>query len=109
VLSVLNSAISPSPSQCLADRPDAGKMVNVTRSAWLRGIPENTNGSIGQQVKAYWEKQHYVIKVAKGFASGMPDISGVTKDDYLISLATANNGWLSIQVTSPCIYPHGTP
>jgi hypothetical protein len=97
------------PSACLADIPDAGKMVSVAYTFWLRGVPENENGKIGLQIKAHWQKQGYHIEKSSGFDKGQPDISGVTKDNFLISLNWSSNGALSVGATSPCVYPHGTP
>ncbi len=96
------------PSPCLANVPNAGKMVSVAYGYWLRDIPESANAAIGQQVKAYWQKQGYRIETAKGLDNGQPDISGTTKDDFLISLNWSSNGALSMGATSPCVYPHGT-
>jgi hypothetical protein len=97
------------PTQCLADIPDADKMVNVGYTYILRGFPESENGSIGRQILAYWKKQGYTIQTSGGFNKGQPGISGETKDAYLISLDWRSDGSLGIGTTSPCIYPDGTP
>lgn len=98
-----------STDQCLADIPNADKMITVSYDYWLRGIPPHQFGSIGRQIKAYWERQGYSLSEASGFDSGTPNISGVTKDDYLISLDWSADNSLSIGTTAPCIYPHGKP
>lgn len=95
--------------QCLANIPNASQMVNVAYSYWLRGIPESENGNIGLQIRSYWQKQGYRIDTSSGFGKGRPDISGMTKDGFLVSLNWSSNGALSIGATSPCIYPDGTP
>ena len=100
--------------QCLAEQlPDASKMVTVDRTAWLRGIPNGQQVNIANQVKAYWQKQGYVIGTTANFAQGKPEITGYTphKDPFEVftfSLTTASNGWISIGATSPCVWPNGT-
>lgn len=102
-------ALGNGADQCLADIPDADKMVNVNRIAWLRAIAVSRNGSIGRQVEAYWKKQGYSISTASGFDQESPVITGETSDHFTISLATGKNGLMSISASSPCIYPEGTP
>ena len=95
--------------QCLASIPNATEMVNVSRTAWLRQIPTSENGSVGQQILAFWKKQGYKITDYSGFSAGKPSIDAETKDYFTISLGTASNGLMSIGATSPCIYKNGTP
>jgi len=94
---------------CLANVPNADQMVSVDRTAWLRKIPASQNGTVGQQILAYWKKQGYSISDQSGLADGQPSIGGETKDGFTVSLATAKNGWMSISASSPCVYQHGTP
>ena len=102
-------------TQCLAEHlPDASKMVTVYRTAWLRGIPDGEQVNIANQVKAYWQKQGYIIGTTANFAQGKPEITGYTphKDPFEVftfTLTTASNGWISIGATSPCVWPNGTP
>lgn len=97
------------PSGCTADIPDADEMVNVVYTYILRGIPTSQNASVGHQVLAYWKKQGYTIQDTQGLDTGQPNVSGETKDAYLIALQWQSDGTLGIGATSPCIYTHGTP
>lgn len=120
ILRDIAAALNPRPTlevnqlltvtdQCVADVPNADKMVNVAYSYWLRGIPASQFGNIGRQIKAYLEKRGYTIKTSGGFSSGQPGISGYTSDSFLISLDWSAKGALSIGASSPCIYRDGTP
>lgn len=114
------SALNPRPTlevnelltvtdMCVADIPNADQMVNVAYSYWLRDIPASQYGDIGRQIKTYWQKQGYDIQASGGFSTGKPDISGETRDNFLISLEWSAKGLLTIGATSPCIYKNGTP
>lgn len=94
---------------CLADIPNASHMINVDRTAWLRAITASQNGSIGQQIESYWKKQGYTITTSGGIKEQSPVITGETKDSFTISLATGQDGLMSIGASSPCIYKNGTP
>lgn len=94
---------------CVADIPNASRMVNVDRTAWLRAITASHNGSIGQQIEAYWKKQGYTITTVGGIKEQSPVITGETKDSFTISLATGEDGLMSLGASSPCIYKNGTP
>jgi hypothetical protein len=95
--------------QCLADIPNASQMVTVAYTYNLRDIPVSENRTIGEQIKAYWQKQGYAINTSGGFSSNQPAIYGETKDAFLISLDSDSQNTLFIGATSPCVYPHGTP
>ncbi|OUC93911.1 hypothetical protein [Streptosporangium minutum] len=94
---------------CL-DPTDSGSegRVVISRSYYLRDIPRDQVAEVARQVKQYWEEQdHYIVGVS---INGL-DISGRSKpDDFLLSLApTGNNDVLNLGVTSPCVWPNGTP
>jgi hypothetical protein len=95
--------------QCLADIPNASQMVTVAYTYYLRDVPASRYGSIGQQIKAYWQKRGYTISTSGGFSGNQPAIYGQTKDAFLISLDSNSQNTLYIGATSPCVYPHGTP
>lgn len=96
-------------NQCLADIPGASQMVTVAYTYNLRDIPGSENRAIGEQIKAYWQKQGYTIQAATDLGTSQPNISGETKDAFLISLDSNSENTLFIGATSPCVYPHGTP
>lgn len=94
---------------CL-DPTDGGSedRVVISRSYYLRDVPRDQVEEVAKQVKQYWEEQgHYIVGVS---INGL-DISGRSKpDDFLLSLApTGNNDVLNLGVTSPCVWPNGTP
>jgi hypothetical protein len=84
-------------------------MVTVAYTFNLRDIPVSENQTIGEQIKAYWQQQGYAIQKATDIGTSQPNISGETKDSFLISLDSDSQNTLFIGATSPCIYPHGTP
>ncbi len=93
---------------CLITPSD--KRVQVTLTYFLRGIPVSDNASVAQQILRYWKHKGYAITDTHGLGTGSPSIFGATpSDDFLINLATSNNGAMSIEATSPCIWPKGTP
>jgi hypothetical protein len=79
------------------------------RKALGQALRPSHNGSIGQQIEAYWKKQGFAINTSGGFANKVPVVTGETKDSFTISLATGKNGLMSLSASSPCIYPDGTP
>ncbi|MFE2376066.1 hypothetical protein [Streptomyces sp. NPDC059398] len=98
-------------TQCL-DPTDGGseKRLVVSRGYWLRGISKADNRSIGQQILRLWKKKGDLITSTTEIGTDRPEIHGGSKpDDFLIALEPSDNGWLSIGVSSPCIWPQGTP
>jgi hypothetical protein len=116
------AAISPRPTlevyqpgsdtgPCLINPNDTSdKRMQVVRTYWLRGITEQDNASVGEQILRFWKHKGYAISDTKGVGTSQPDITGATQiDDFLISLEWSADGSLSIGTTSPCIWPKGTP
>lgn len=102
---------SLNPGQCL-DPTDKGseERVTITRSYYLRNIPQDRLVEAAEQVRAHWEKAGHVITGAYGFDTGRPDVSGRSRpDDFLLSLSWTEGDVLGIAATSPCIWPNGTP
>ncbi|WP_229811469.1 hypothetical protein [Streptosporangium pseudovulgare] len=96
-------------NSCL-DPTDGGSedRVVIARSYYLRDIPREQVPEVARQVEQYWKQQgHYIGAVS---ANGL-NISGRSRpDDFLLSLApTGDDDVLNIGVTSPCVWPNGTP
>ncbi|ACZ88956.1 hypothetical protein [Streptosporangium roseum] len=92
------------------DPTDGGSedRVVISRSYYLRDIAREQIAEVARQVKQHWEQQgHYIEGASK---SGL-NISGHSQpDDFLLSLSlTGDNDVLGLGVTSPCIWPSGTP
>jgi hypothetical protein len=95
------------PSMCLHD-DESQEQVVISRSYWLRDIPQSDNMSISRQVRAYWEKQGHVI-VAAGNANN-PDLSGSSRPDHFnLALTWAEGDHLYLGAASTCVWPDGTP
>ncbi|MEU7984495.1 hypothetical protein AB0B56_06475 [Streptosporangium canum] len=96
-------------NSCL-DPTDGGSedRIVIGRSYYLRDIPRYQVAEVARQVKQYWEQQGYYIE---GVSANGLNIAGHSQpDDFLISLAsTGNNDVLNLGVTSPCVWPNGTP
>ncbi|WP_433539799.1 hypothetical protein ACQP10_24900 [Streptosporangium sandarakinum] len=89
---------------------DSGNRMMVSRSYYLRGIPQERLAEAAMQVKHYWERQGHYIEGAS--ANGL-NISGRSRPDgFLLSLdaTDSDNGVvLGIGATSPCVWRNGTP
>jgi hypothetical protein len=99
-------------SACLDDNNPqvSNELVVVSRTYWLRGIPESSNASIGEQVLRFWKRKGWVITNTQRVGTSQPQIDGLAKPyAFGVNLAWSSNGALSIQAVSPCIWPHGTP
>jgi hypothetical protein len=97
---------------CLDDtNPQSAQgRVIVNRTYWLRGIPQSSNATIGQQVLQYWKEKNWVITSTKGVGTAQPEITGLAKPyAFGINLEWSSDGSLSLAASSVCIWPHGTP
>lgn len=94
------------------DPTDGGSenRVIVARAYYLNGITQDQVGNVARQVRQHWEQQGHQITVVT--PDGL-DISGRSRpDDFILSLTPtgdANAPILNLGVTSPCIWPNGTP
>ena len=92
------------------DPTDGGPKDRVTvgERLWIRGLPMEENESNIQLVYDYWINNGYHV-----VHDLRPDELFVTvekeKDYFHASIQTSNKGSLSIGVTSPCLWPEGTP
>jgi hypothetical protein len=121
VLRETAAAITPRPTleiykpgsgtgPCMVNPNDTSdKRVQASLTYWLRGISTQDNASVAQQILHYWRHKGYGISGTHGLGTDSPEISGVTADDFLISLETSANGAMSIVTSSPCVWPKGTP
>ncbi len=99
-------------SACLDDtNPQSAQgLVVVSRTYWLRGIPHTSNTAIGEQVLRLWKQKGWVINSTKGIGTSEPQITGIARPyAFGINLEWSSDGSLSIQASSVCIWPNGTP
>lgn len=98
----LNVNMCPDPT---GDDPE--NQISVSRDHYLRDIPQNQLLDISRQVRQYWERQEHLITGTA--ANGLSIFGRFRPDDLLISLQASGDGSLSLGVSSPCIWPNGTP
>jgi hypothetical protein len=99
------------PRSCV-DPTDGGSpdRTVISHTYLLRGLPDDHNGTVAKRIKAYWDSKGVRFSNADGLASNEPDITGYTRqDEFLVSLSTNAQKVLMLTVTSPCIWPNGTP
>ncbi|MEV4247943.1 hypothetical protein AB0J63_31575 [Streptosporangium canum] len=94
---------------CL-DPTDGGSedRVVISRSYYLRDIPKDQVGEVARQVKQHWERQGYYIEAVS--KDGLAVFGHSQPDDFLLSIGpTGDDDVLNLGVTSPCVWPNGTP
>jgi hypothetical protein len=99
------------PTSCV-DPTDGGSpdRTVISHTYLLNGLPGSHNGAIASRIKAYWDSQDVRYNNSDGLTSDHPDITGYTRpDEFLVSLSTNAQKVLMLTVTSPCIWPNGTP
>jgi hypothetical protein len=99
------------PTSCV-DPTDGGSpdRTVISHTYLLSDLPSSRNGAVASRIKAYWDSQGVRYSNSDGLASGNPDITGYTRsDEFLVSLSTNAQKVLMLTVTSPCIWPNGTP
>lgn len=101
-------------SPCLADLPFAEVMVQVNRTAWLRGVPAGQQVDVANQIKSDWEKRGYEITSTANFGQGRPAVYAFNPDDdrfavFSFSVETNAEGDMFVSAESPCVWPGGAP
>ncbi|MFC6080449.1 hypothetical protein [Sphaerisporangium aureirubrum] len=113
------AALTPKPRLEL-DRPslnlkkclnptDGGseERVIVDRGYYLRDIPGEKIGEVARQIKEYWQRQRYSIE---GISKNGLNLTAHSKpDDFLLALGRTGDDVLLLGVSSPCVWPNGTP
>lgn len=89
--------------------PDDDSLVTASRTYWLRGITEQDNTAIGEQVLPYWTRLGWTITSTTGIGTTSPVITAIAPPyAFSVSLESSANGWLSIGATSVCL-PRDNP
>lgn len=93
-------------NRCLVEQDDPRSQ--VTRTYVLSGIGD-AKASIGEQILRLWKREGFTINDTLDIGTSGPLINAATPDDFLIGLDTTGTGDLSIETSSPCLWPNGTP
>ncbi|MEV7012634.1 hypothetical protein [Streptosporangium sp. NPDC051022] len=100
---------SLTPDNCL-DPSDGGSKdrIVIDRGYYLRDIPKDQARKVAGQIKRYWEQQGHHIE---GVSPNGLTVAGRSRpDDFLLSLtSTGDDNVLLLGISSPCIWPNGTP
>ncbi|MGH4020428.1 MAG: hypothetical protein ACRDT0_14570 [Pseudonocardiaceae bacterium] len=105
----LTLAFEDLSSECM-DPTDNGprNRITVVKRYWLDGIPKDDNRSYFDALRQWW--------TSHGFRVLEDDQTGDmylwvenNADGFRMSLQESGEGSVSLSVTSPCIWPNGTP
>ncbi|NYF43902.1 hypothetical protein [Streptosporangium sandarakinum] len=103
--------LSLTVDHCL-DPTDGGSKdrIVVGRGYYLRDVPKDRLAEVSRQVRQTWEQRgHHVSGVS---LDGIGFTGRSRPDDFLFSLLVADSDGgevLNLGVSSPCIWPNGTP
>ena len=88
---------------------DSDGRIYISRAYYLRGIPKDKTKltEIAQKVRRYWQQQGHVIQGVS--RDGLNIAARSRPDDFILSLSWTAGDVLGIGVSSPCIWPNGTP
>lgn len=92
--------------QCVEGQNDPRSQVSSIY--YLRDV-RKANASIGEQILRLWKKRGYGVGDISGMGTSEPEIHAITPDDFMMSLEITGSGDLSVGVSSPCLWPDGTP
>lgn len=96
------------PCDLPSDNGPLGR-IEVSRSYWLRDIPDERNPEVFAAVERYWVDNGWVI-LSDDTDSEAPFLSVENRADaFRMSLQGSVDGKLSLGAVSPCIWPDGTP
>jgi hypothetical protein len=79
----------------------------IYRAYYLRGIPADQIHDVAAEVKAYWQQQGHHIESES--SNGLNIYGRSSPDDFTITLGWSEGGVLTLEATSTCIWPDGTP
>lgn len=82
--------------------------VQATSRYFLKGIPQQQEASVAEQILRLWKAKGYTIDDTFKMGTNSAEIHAVTKDSFLIALEMTG-GVPSIVASSPCVWPDGTP
>ncbi|MGW4399757.1 hypothetical protein ACWEHA_31090 [Amycolatopsis nivea] len=95
---------------CTDDNDQATGQIHVSVSMWVDGPDRSRNDSYYENLKKWWTQNGWSL----GSDNRPRDLfANAQRDGYLMSLEGTvtgpDKGRLNIGVSSPCIWPHGTP
>ena len=86
---------------------DGDTRVRVEHGYWIDGIPKESNQEYFDAVSEYWADRGYRkvdFEKRERWIMYYKD-----SENFTLRFATRVDGRLSIRVTSPCVWPNGTP
>ena len=83
--------------------------IYISRAYWLRGIPRDKDklADIARRVRLHWEQRGYRIEGTS--KDGINIAARSMPGDFVLALSRTAGDVLGIEVSSPCIWPNGTP
>ena len=97
------------PYSCLGWVGDSDGRIYISRAYYLRGIPRDKDklADIARRVRRHWEQRGHLIEGTS--KDGINIAARSRPDDFILALSRTAGDVLGIEVSSPCIWPNGTP